>query len=314
MVTAIMHSGLEFAFASAFSGTDLPGGRFWRHRTCAPVFLWSELAAATVLAARVFLEARERLASVPIGEGKPPYGNKDADLCRAAKRTVSATTGLWDSLATLASSVGDAVAEEAIYATSWGSRDPGAYAWDLRDASKVPMFGAELMTLFTAAVDGVALVAAAVRNRTAAATTAAAPAGGGEWLLWFVGEPGGAIPTAARASLALGMELVRGVLALALPSAGFSLPEDVPDSVEEDARVFASRLSLSFARERVPEPTAKFEEEEDYYLRCLRAVYEIDDILSRPSPAIKIPQGARTDRRRGVSRGTTAARSFPLLQ
>ncbi|AAQ73757.1 unknown [Psittacid alphaherpesvirus 1] len=262
-----MPSCLDYAFAAAFHGTDLPGGRFWRPRACAPVFVWSEVACAVALSARIFFEARERLAAMPIGEGRPPYG-RGTELYHAARRTVSSAARLWDALVALAAS-----AAEEICVMAWGKLEPMPYLWDTRDATKIPVLGPKLMALFSAVADGATAIATEARNS-------------------LVGEaghhhntlprqpPSMDMPVQARLSLMLGMEIVRCILALALPSASFNIPDDATESIEESVRIFGARLSLALAKDPIPDPVGKFEEEETYYLRCLRSIYEIENILS----------------------------------
>lgn len=265
---ASMPSCFDYAFAAAFRGTDLPGGRFWRPRTCAQVFVWNEVACAMALSARVFFEAREKLSAMPIGEGRPPYG-RGTELYYAARRAVSSAARLWDALSAVA-----AGAAEEVYVTSWGQREPVSYLWDARDATKIPVFGPKLMELFSVVADGVTTIATDAKYNLVGGET-------GHHRESLAHEPpGGTIPAAGRVSLVLGMEIVRCILALSLPSVSFHMPDDVPESIEEDLRVFAARLALALAKEPIPDPTEKFDEEEDYYLRCLHSIYEIDNIVS----------------------------------
>ncbi|QEG54096.1 hypothetical protein [Cacatuid alphaherpesvirus 2] len=255
-----MCSSVDLAFIAAFNGTDLPGGRFWRPRDCAPVFLWAKFASTLVGSARAFFEARERIAMMSIGEGKPPY-DRGTHLNYTAKRVVAVTCRLWNALVCMTAEDGSDNAQLTV-----GHRDKQMYSWDARDVPKLPIFGSDFMVFLDTIVHRVTLAAEAIVSKSQNFTKFSK-----------TGQCVGNI--ASDMFYSLGMELVRGVLVLAIPIAAFCIPEDVPECIEEDVRLFAAQMSIVFAKEVIPEPDKRFDEEEKYYCRCLHVVREIENVL-----------------------------------
>ncbi|SCO83630.1 protein SORF3 [Spheniscid alphaherpesvirus 1] len=268
---------MDRIFIGTFSGLDIPRGRFWQPKTSSyNIMFWSNLIDDMLNAARQCSEARERIASIKIGE-RPEDCPHDPYL------DIWAQAAIW-AVYRVCKEIDDRFSVEELSTLAKEGLTAGdqwklfPHKWDFRDVAKMPLLGSSILLLFTCNLE--ICTAGLIEAR--------------RYDVMWKGGNGGIVSTTAKHAVLSVLEVARFVLALTLPLCDHRIPPGIPhdDNPGRAIRLCASMMQQNLiSRDDEDPPDAQLDGEEQYF-RSLFALTEfsnctinINDTTSRKIPS-----------------------------